>query len=332
MTQMQMDIDDPDEEKVKDRLLRNASSGIEDSDVEFEVNGKKFKSTQGFEPEYDSNNNPTGNYVHRNQSGDIDATISGDDFKTWSTSEAIGVTNTDKPPDPGDVESALSAKAKKVAMGSVTIGCAVLKGIGAIGTAIGAIQTINGINYASKYLEMADQIKSGEANDTVNIALKSLNERVKTTLFDKNGKKVEVEGSVTEGAGWNAPFSSTNIIDQDNPSALYVNRENSTKNALREIMTGDDKSFLNSIYEAAPGLVDFTSGLTTIGASIAVFRACNAIQGVAGLVSGIADVVALFTSYFILKERTTGLQLLGAGLILASTLANELIKSKKGLS
>ena len=46
----------------------------------------------------------------------------------------------------------------------------------------------------------------------------------------------------------------------------------------------------------------------------------------------IDPVVALFTSYFILKEKTTGLQLLGAGLILASTLANELIKSKKGLS
>lgn len=46
----------------------------------------------------------------------------------------------------------------------------------------------------------------------------------------------------------------------------------------------------------------------------------------------IDPVVALFTSYFILREKTTGLQMLGAGLILASTLANELIKSKKGLS
>ena len=46
----------------------------------------------------------------------------------------------------------------------------------------------------------------------------------------------------------------------------------------------------------------------------------------------IDPVVALLTSYFILKEKTTGLQLLGAGLILASTLANELIKSKKGLA
>ena len=46
----------------------------------------------------------------------------------------------------------------------------------------------------------------------------------------------------------------------------------------------------------------------------------------------IDPVVALLTSYFILKEKTTGLQLLGAGLILASTLANELIKSKKRLA
>ena len=46
----------------------------------------------------------------------------------------------------------------------------------------------------------------------------------------------------------------------------------------------------------------------------------------------IDPVVALFTSYFILKEKTTGIQMIGAGLILVSTLANELIKSKKGLA
>ena len=46
----------------------------------------------------------------------------------------------------------------------------------------------------------------------------------------------------------------------------------------------------------------------------------------------IDPVVALLTSYFILREKTTGLQMLGAGLILASTLANELIKNKKSLA
>ncbi len=46
----------------------------------------------------------------------------------------------------------------------------------------------------------------------------------------------------------------------------------------------------------------------------------------------IDPVVALFTSYFILKEKTTGIQMIGAGLILVSTLANELIKSKNGLA
>ena len=42
----------------------------------------------------------------------------------------------------------------------------------------------------------------------------------------------------------------------------------------------------------------------------------------------IDPVVALFTSYFILREKTTGLQMLGAILILASTLVNELTKNK----
>ena len=46
----------------------------------------------------------------------------------------------------------------------------------------------------------------------------------------------------------------------------------------------------------------------------------------------IDPVVALFTSYFILREKTTGLQMLGAILILASTLVNELTKNKEGLA
>ncbi len=293
----QMNIDDPDEEKVKNKLLKNASDELGDTDAEFEVNGKKYKAGD-FTQELDDNNKPTGYYVHKNQSGDVDARISSDEFETWSSSDRIRISDTDQPPE--GVESALTAKAKKVAMASATIGCAVLKGIGAIGTAIGAIQTLNAISYASKYLEMADQVKSGEANDTVNISLNSINESVTTTLYDKNGKPVEVTGAVTEGAGWNAAFSSTNIIDQDDPGALYVNRENSTKNALMEVMSGnvkDDngKSVLNSIYAAAPGLANFVAGTTRIGASIAVFRACNAIQGAAGAVSFVADVIALFT-------------------------------------
>ena len=43
----------------------------------------------------------------------------------------------------------------------------------------------------------------------------------------------------------------------------------------------------------------------------------------------IDPVVALFLSYFVLKEKTTGLQVLGAFLILSSTLVNELSKIKK---
>lgn len=40
----------------------------------------------------------------------------------------------------------------------------------------------------------------------------------------------------------------------------------------------------------------------------------------------IDPVVALFLSYFVLKEKTTGIQMIGAGLILFSTLVNEITK------
>ena len=96
-----------------------------------------------------------------------------------------------------------------------------------------------------------------------------------------NGEKVSVEGAVTEGAGWNAPFSSTNIVNEDDPSALVMNRELANKNALRNL--GGD--FFASIVGAVAGF----------GGGVAAFRACNAIQGLAGTVSFIADVASLFT-------------------------------------
>ena len=43
----------------------------------------------------------------------------------------------------------------------------------------------------------------------------------------------------------------------------------------------------------------------------------------------IDPVVALFLSYFVLKEKATGLQMLGATLILLSMFANEIIRNKK---
>ncbi|MBP3200343.1 MAG: EamA family transporter [Lachnospiraceae bacterium] len=45
----------------------------------------------------------------------------------------------------------------------------------------------------------------------------------------------------------------------------------------------------------------------------------------------IDPVVALFLSYFVLKEKATGLQMIGAALILFSMFANEIIKNKKML-
>lgn len=264
----QMDIDDPDEEKVNKVLLGNESEGVDNSNV------------KGYKQELDEDGKPTGRYI--DDDGNVFKDVSGENGK-------IPTTEGDKPPDVASVEASLTARAKKAAMMASSTGCAFLKGIGAISAAIGAVQTINVIQYASKYLELADKIKRGDADETVHIALNNLNTPIKTTLYDSNGKEVVVEGSVTSGNGWNAPFSSTNIIDENDPSALFVNREYANKNALRVAI--DDSSLLKSI----PGLVDVVGAVSSFGASITAFRACNAIQGVAGAVSFVADLVSLFT-------------------------------------
>ena len=50
---------------------------------------------------------------------------------------------------------------------------------------------------------------------------------------------------------------------------------------------------------------------------------------VVAILTYIDPVVSLLLSYFILKEKTTNLQLLGAALIMISTLTNEIVKNKK---
>ena len=318
----QMDIDDADEEKVNKALLGNASDGVGDSDVDFEINGKKYN-LNDFEP-VENEDGVIVKYAHKTN-GKIDVEIDADTYvKTYRdlmSSDALPVTKSSQPADTDSTSSALTAKAKKAAMTSTSIGCAFLKGIGAISATVGAIQTLNVINYASKYLELADKIKYGDADETVNLAMNNLNEKVKTTLYDVDGNEVEVEGSVTEGAGWNAPFAQTNIVDENDPSSLFVNRELANKNALRVAIK--DSSILSSI----PGLASVVGAVASFGASITAFRACNALQGIAGTVSFIADVVALFTFGIskvvkdAIKAGIEGAALAGAMIIITSVVS-----------
>ena len=296
----QMDIDDPDEEKVNKALLSNASEGISGSgnDDMVEVNGKRLK-LSGFKQERDGNGKLTGYWVFMDGDKEL-GRLSDSDYDylrtTIGADDSIRVTNNDQPPD--NAESALTAKAKKYAMTAASAGCAFLKGIGAISAAIGAVQTINVINYTAKYLELADKIKYGNVDETVHMALNNLNQSTKTTLYDREGNKKSVEGAVTESNGWNTVFSPTNMVDENDPSALFVNREYANKNAFRVLMNGGGGGLLEGIpgiNNVKNAIINGAGALASFGASIVVFRACNALQGISGAISFIADVASLFT-------------------------------------
>lgn len=284
----QTEMDDPDKEKVDDLMLKNKSEGVEDSDMEAKNKDVEEEGRKMSEMEFDDANGRKVTY------NDVEA-----------ESDRIKTDN----PSPDSVGKSLSARAQKVAMLSTTIGCAFLRGIGAINTAIGAVQTMNVISYASKYLEIADKIKAGDADEVANLALNNLNTPVKTdNLYDVDGNSVDsVYGTTTASAGFNAPFSTSNIIDENDPSALLVNREFATKNSLRQ-MSGGGK------------FADVAAEIAQAGGGMAAFAACTAAQGVAGAVDLVGDISAVFTCGI-----TAGIKEIVMGAIKGAALAGAMI-------
>ena len=268
-------LDDPSEEEVNKLLLENSSKGADDTDLDV---------TKEVEDE-------DGNSSYR-------PAESHDEVADGKTYGDIASDNGKLSPDSPDVSSTknkLTARAQKVAMLSSTVACGFLKSIGAISTAIGAIQTANVIQYASKYLEIADKIKAGDADKVTNVALNNLNSSIKTIAYDINGDEVEVDGSVTSSDGWNTVFSSKNLINENDPSALMSNREFATRNALNGVSSG--------LFS------DIASAVAGFGGGVAAFKICNGVQAVAGLVDGVSDIVLAFTTAGIgnfLKEIVKG--------------------------
>ncbi|MBR5939299.1 hypothetical protein IKZ77_01975, partial [Candidatus Saccharibacteria bacterium] len=179
------------------------------------------------------------------------------------------------------VKSALNNRGMKAAVMASNAGCMVLKAVGAVNVAVGAVQTANVIQYASKYLELADKIKAGQADEAVNIAMNNLNTRMSTTI-KMDGEEHDIDGSVTESAGWGQVFSSTNIINENDPSAMYANRELVGKVGLKQAL-GDGV------------LRDVIGGAMNIGDGIKAFRLCNGLQIFGAIIDGLSDVASLLT-------------------------------------
>lgn len=176
------------------------------------------------------------------------------------------------------VQTQLTNKAMKAAaMGSniAAAGCTFMNAIGSIGATVGAIQTINSVNYASKYLELADKIKAGDATTTTNTALEALDKKVKNTLYDMEGKKYESEvgHSILESDGFNTVFSEKNLIKENAPETVTVNREYALTAALRQADPNQDGKL-----GIGATIVSEINDSKELGGTINAVKRCNGIQ------------------------------------------------------
>ena len=181
--------------------------------------------------------------------------------------------------DATQVASKLKITATKAAIGS-SVACAALRAIGAINAVIAGVQIANIVNYTLKILEVSDKTRDGEGGNVINSVADILNTSEKTIAYDVDGNPVELEGATTESDGFNTAFRNKNIVSQDDPGALMMNREYAMKNALRTAGWGD-----------MDGFADVAGSL---GTSIAAFQACLGIQAVMGGLDLASDVALIF--------------------------------------
>lgn len=275
----QTDIDgEITEEKVNEMLYENASQG--DNESEMRLTNAEMDDDDNSKIAYDQD----GDVVNK-ETGEkiiiVDADGNKVRFDEASTADdALKVGRNDA----GTVAKNLAAKAQKVAMLGSSAACGFLRSVGVISTAVGAIQTANVIRLAAKYLELSDKVKDGKGDATTNIATNDLNKEVETTAYDGDGKEVSLFGSVLSSTGWNTPFSKVNLVDENDPAALMVNRENATTVALRN---------LTGVGLAANAL----GAIANVGGGMAAFSVCNTIQIAAGLVDAVADIVTLIATW-----------------------------------
>ena len=193
----------------------------------------------------------------------------------------------------GDVSSLsakLTAKAQKAASVGSGVGqliCGFMRGIGAITATVGAIQTLNAVNYTSKYLELADKIKAQDSNNATNQAMLLLNEERTNKVYDEEGNQVETEPMATTASpGFNMAFSQDDVIDEDAPETMMVNRENAMTIAMKNMTQN------TSLEWVAP----IISGIGTIGTGAAIASGCNGIQIAGAMLNLASDVVLAIMS------------------------------------
>ncbi len=272
-------------EKADEILFKNRAQGENESEMDAE---NMKKNDNG---EYDTKKitDSDGDLIDSNGKKIVDPTSDAADA-TIKVSEVTGAAAGDDSLKVGknsaqDVGNSLKAKAAKISMMASSTVCGVLKSVSAISLTVGAISVINSIGFAAVYLEIASKIKDGRGDELTHEASNQLYAKTKTYAYDpSSGESIDVNGSIVDSPGWNTVFSDKNLIDENSPEAMMVNRENAAKIALRNVGLGG-------------ALSSFATGVAALGGGVAAFRACNGIQAIAGFVDGASDVILAFGTF-----------------------------------
>ena len=258
--------DNPTQDEVKEFLYKNTASGSDNSNT----SGVKKEDGE------DEEGNPRRTDVETGDFNNVENTESnGDD------SLRVGETDTAK------VETKLRTTATKAALGG-NVACAALQAVGAVNAVVAGIHLANIVDFALKVFEVSDKTRDieknqGKGDNTINVVNDLLSTSSKSTAYDLDGNEVTLEGATTESKGWNNAFSDTNIVSENDPGALMMNREYTIKNALRNM----DYSGLG---------VDIAGFAVSAGTSVTAFRTCMGIQAAMGVLDGVTDLVLIFTT------------------------------------
>lgn len=187
------------------------------------------------------------------------------------------------------VAEKLRAKAQKVAAlgGGGSAFCGFLKAIGAITSTVGAIQTMNMISVAARYLEVADRIKAQEANNGLNLTIQLLNEDHTNKVYDDDGNEQTLTGATTESAAFNMAFAQDDVIDEDAPEIKIANRELAMTTAVQKATNGS----------GLEGLGQIAAGLGGVGSGLKATQVCNMIQRGASTLNLVADGLLLVSTW-----------------------------------
>lgn len=233
----------------------------------------------------------------------IDVEKSDDKGNTWIEEERIEFDakslSEDSPPisdaipkgttDPGELEEALSSRARAAAAGSVAkdtassvaaianVGCVGLRAVGAINAAIAGIHVANTMNFVTGFLNAVQQTQIEGDATAMNYYLNKFSQLADTKDIDDNIVRSQTN---TFSSPAYATFFGGPAIKPEDPLAKKFNKDYVASASMQHAWGGDS---------------NFLSSISSLGGSIEAYKTCIAFQGASSAVGLAIDLAGLPT-------------------------------------